>query len=43
MTRKEVVEIFEIIKKQMSTIEMVEQGNLSGGIKSYNIPKQDKP
>ncbi|CDW90581.1 UNKNOWN [Stylonychia lemnae] len=40
--RNECVQLFEIIKKQINTIELVESGALSNGIKSYNIPKHEK-
>ena len=40
--RIEFVQLFEIIKKQTQTIEQVESGHFSGGIKSYNIPKHEK-
>lgn len=37
--RQEMVELFEIIKRQCETIDQVESGAFSGGIKSFNIPK----
>jgi hypothetical protein len=40
--RNECVQLFEIIKRQINTIELVESGSLSNGIKSYNIPKHEK-
>eukprot|EP00347_Sterkiella_histriomuscorum_P016482 403353010 len=40
--RQETVQLFEIIKTQCETIDLVESGAFSNGIKSYNIPKQDK-
>ncbi len=40
--RKEIVELFDIMKRQRNTIEQVENGHFDGGIKSYNIPKEDK-
>jgi hypothetical protein len=40
--RKEIVELYEIIKRQRLTIEKVENGYYDGGIKSYSISKDDK-
>lgn len=40
--RKEIVELFDILKRQRNTIEQVENGFYDGGIKSYNISKEDK-
>ena len=40
--RNEFVDLFEIIKKQTQTIDLVESGAFNGGIKSYNIPKHEK-
>jgi hypothetical protein len=37
--RSECVGVFEIIKKQYTAIDNIENGDLNGGIKSYNIPK----
>ena len=40
--RKEVTELFDIVKKQTQTIQSVEEGHFNGGIKSFNIPKKEK-
>jgi hypothetical protein len=40
--RKEIVELYEIIKRQKLTIEKVDSGYFDGGIKCYNISKDDK-
>lgn len=36
------MELYEIIKRQKLTIEKVESGYYDGGIKCYNISKDDK-
>jgi hypothetical protein len=40
--RLEIVGLFDLIKRQRHTIEQVEAGAYDGGVKSYNIPKEDK-
>jgi len=40
--RREIVDLYEIIKRQKQTIEKVDNGFYDGGIKSYNISRDDK-
>jgi len=41
--RVEITQLYDIIKRQAQTIDLVERGKFSGGIMSFNIPKSDKP
>ncbi len=36
------MDLFDIMKRQRHTVEQVDKGFYDGGIKSYNIPKDDK-
>ena len=40
--RDEIVQLYEIARKQKQTIENVEEGKYDGGIKSFCISKDDK-
>lgn len=37
------VDLYDIVMKQAKVIERIELGHYSGGLKSFSIPKQDKP
>ncbi|KAM3128358.1 hypothetical protein pb186bvf_019548 [Paramecium bursaria] len=41
--RKNCLDLFDICTKQAKVIEKIENGGYSAGIKSFSIPKQDKP
>jgi len=41
-TRKEIVVLFGVAKKQKATIDSVEKGSYDGGVKSFHIPTDDK-
>jgi len=40
--KTEIVELYEIVKRQKQTIDNVEDGKYDGGIKSFSISKDDK-
>lgn len=40
--REEIVELFDTVKRQRQTVEQVDSGFYDGGIRSYNIPKDEK-
>ncbi|CAK62757.1 unnamed protein product (macronuclear) [Paramecium tetraurelia] len=40
---EELLDLYDIITKQGKVIDKIETGGYSGGLKSFSIPKQDKP
>ncbi|CAK61737.1 unnamed protein product (macronuclear) [Paramecium tetraurelia] len=39
----ELLDLYDIVQKQNKVIDKIETGGYSGGLKSFSIPKQDKP